>query len=124
MPLAINYAYLESQSQRRTEHRDNAARLRAGLAGVEELRAEEVADALGVVGKYGRDETLSEAESQRLEFVRKLVDGAIDAKMYRAGAGQRPPASPEAGPGAGPAARGPARERPGPAAGGGGGEKR
>jgi hypothetical protein len=85
IPLALDYAYLESQSKDLTERRNLASRLRSGLATTEGLRPDEMAAAIDVVSRYGRATPLSETDTQNFEFVRKLVDGAIDLKMYRAG---------------------------------------
>jgi hypothetical protein len=91
MPLALHYAYLETQSKDLAERRDLAARLRSGLATIEGLDPAELAQAVGVVDRYGQGLPLSDVDAQDLEFVRKLVDGAIDLKMYRSGVSKPSP---------------------------------
>jgi hypothetical protein len=98
MPLAIDYSYLAEQSQTLTERRDQANHLRTALAGVEGLKPNEMSKSVDVVNRYGRNETLGEADAQLFEFARKLVDGSIDIKMFRAGVAkliEPPMATPE-----------------------------
>ena len=91
IPLAIHYDVLEEQSKDFAERRDTAARLKSGLATVGGLEPAELASAVSLVDRYGQGATLSEGDLQNLEFVRKLVDGSIDLKMYRAGVAKGPP---------------------------------
>ncbi len=90
IPLALDYGYLESQSQDLAGRRDLVARLKPGLTTLEGLKPEELAQAVAVLDRYARGEKLSDAESQHFEFVRKLADGAIDLKLYRAGTAKVP----------------------------------
>ena len=91
MPLALDYSYLESQSKDLAERRDLVSGLKSGLTTLEGLRPEELAQAVSVLDRYAQGATMSETEGQHLEFVRKLVDGSIDLKLYRTGVSKMPP---------------------------------
>lgn len=88
IPVALNYSFLQEQSKQMTGRRDDAARLRTGLSGIDALPPSEMAQVLDIVGRYGQGETLSDADTQVLDFTRKLVEGSIDARMFRAGTSQ------------------------------------
>ena len=91
IPLALDYSYLESQSKDLAGRRDLVSRLKSGLTTIEGLKPEELAQAVAVLDRYGQGATMSEPEGQHIEFVRKLVDGSIDLKMYRTGVAKVPP---------------------------------
>ncbi len=91
IPLALDYSYLETQSRDLAERRDLVSRLKSGLTTLEGLKPEELAQAVAVLDRYGQGATLSEPEGQHVEFVRKLVDGSIDLKLYRTGVAKVPP---------------------------------
>jgi hypothetical protein len=91
IPLALDYSYLESQSKDLAERRDLVSRLKSGLTTIEGLQPGELAQAVAVLDRYGQGATISEPEGQHIEFVRKLVDGSIDLKMYRTGVAKVPP---------------------------------
>lgn len=91
IPLALDYSYLESQSKDLAERRDVVSGLKSGLTTMQGLQPEELTQAVTVLDRYAQGATLTEPESQQLEFVRKLVDGSIDLKLYRTGVAKMPP---------------------------------
>ena len=91
IPLALDYSYLESQSKDLAERRDLVSRLKSGLTTMEGLKPEELAQAVAVLDRYAQGAALSDPEGQHVEFVRKLVDGSIDLRLYRTGVAKVPP---------------------------------
>lgn len=86
IPLALNHAYLESQSQDIGRRRAHADSIRARLVKVPGLGGKQLAGALGLVDRYAEGEAMSDADLKVWPFVQKLAEGSIDLAMFRDGA--------------------------------------
>lgn len=85
IPLALNRQFLDLATRALQAMEAEARSLRSQVVEIPELAPEEVAHALTLSDKLGKGAPLTRDDDRELEFLRKLVVGAIDTKMYRAG---------------------------------------
>lgn len=85
MPLAINQAFLEQQSQELAARHELATRLRDGLSKADGLSLTELSQSLAVADRYGRGDAMNGADSTVFAYAQRLADGGITADEYRTG---------------------------------------
>lgn len=85
MPLAINQAFLEEQSQELAARHDLATHVRDGLSKADGLSLTELSQSLAVVDRYGRGDAMNDADTTVFAYAQRLSDGAITADEYRTG---------------------------------------
>ncbi|MBK7369437.1 MAG: caspase family protein [Candidatus Eisenbacteria bacterium] len=85
MPLAINQAFLEEQSQELAARHDLATHVRDGLSKADGLSLTELSQSLAVVDRFGRGDAMNDADTTVFAYAQRLSDGAITADEYRTG---------------------------------------
>jgi hypothetical protein len=85
MPLALNSDYLDSRAQWLAERQATAAQLKVGLVSAGDLESKELAQAVDVLDRMAAGDSLTVEDEQWVEFIRNLVGGQIDVRMYRSG---------------------------------------
>ncbi len=85
MPLALNSDYLEDRAQWLAERQRMAEELKIGLVSTENLKSKEFAEAVDVLDRLAAGDSLTVEDEQWVQFIRNLVGGSIDVRMYRSG---------------------------------------